>query len=176
VACVFEKFASVEALPGVFYRRHLPHWIPEDKLFFVTWRLDGSWPKRDNGPEWLSDPRIAKMLTEALLFGHPSRYRLHAWVILPNHVHAIIEPVGALSDVMHWLKGRTARKANRILRRSGQPFWQSESFDRWIRDESEFYQFKDYIETNPVRAGLASRPEDWGWSSAGDRFLSPANS
>ncbi len=94
---------------------------------------------------------------------------------MPNHVHTLIEPLGELSQVMHWLRGRTARKANRVLGRAGAPFWQSESFDRWIRDESEFYKFKEYIETNPVRAGLATRPEDWPWSSAGDRFLSPAS-
>jgi len=67
------------------------------------------------------------------------------------------------------LKGATARAANKFPIRTGQPFWQDESFDRWIRNEAEFNLKRQYIEHNPVTARLASRPDDWPWPSATPR-------
>ena len=54
------------------------------------------------------------------------------------------------------LKGYTAREANRLLGRTGQPFWQGESYDHWVRDETEFIRIIAYIENNPVKAGLVA--------------------
>ena len=88
--------------------------------------------RRDTaGPFWLRDPRVASMLEQALRYGETTRklYLLHAWVSMPNHVHVILEPGLALPPIMRWLKGRTGRKANQILARKGQPFWQDESYD-----------------------------------------------
>ena len=62
---------------------------------------------------------------------------------------------------MHSLKRFTAKEANRILFRTGQPFWQDESYDSAVRDDAEFRRIANYIEMNPVRAGLVEKPEDW---------------
>jgi hypothetical protein len=59
------------------------------------------------------------------------------------------------------VKGFSARECNKILGRAGEPFWQSESFDHWIRDQAEFERVRLYIENNPVRAGLVVRPRDY---------------
>jgi REP element-mobilizing transposase RayT len=67
---------------------------------------------------------------------------------------------------MRWLKGRTARKANAILGRTGTSFWQDESFDHWVRSEEELQYLIGYIENNPVKAGLVEAPDQWPWSSA----------
>ncbi|MGA8598490.1 MAG: hypothetical protein WB676_27550 [Bryobacteraceae bacterium] len=64
------------------------------------------------------------------------------------------------------MKGYTAREANRVLRRTGEPFWQCESYDRWIRNQQELERVWKYIEHNPVRAGLVVNPEEYRWSSA----------
>ena len=139
-----------------YYRRRLPHWIPDASILFITWRLAGSMPapradlltpapgarvpfvqqderlaRSSAGPFWLRDPRVASMLEQALRYGATTRdlYLLHAWVIMPNHVHVILEPRLALPPILRWLKGRTGRKANQILGRKGQPFWQDESYD-----------------------------------------------
>jgi len=64
------------------------------------------------------------------------------------------------------LKGITAHQANRILGRSGKPFWQDESYDHVVRSEIEFGRIQDYIESNPVKAGLAASSELWKWSRA----------
>jgi hypothetical protein len=66
---------------------------------------------------------------------------------------------------MHSLKRFTAKEGNRMLGLTGQPFWQDESYDRLIRD-GEFERIANYIEMNPVKAGLVSAPEDFPWSSA----------
>ncbi|HEU4389053.1 MAG TPA: hypothetical protein VFV34_14730, partial [Blastocatellia bacterium] len=68
------------------------------------------------------------------------------------------------------LKGYTAREANRILKRTGLPFWQRESFDHWPRSDAEFVRIIAYIENNPVKSGLCKKPEDWRWSSARQRL------
>jgi len=165
----------------MFYNRHLPHDLPEGAILHVTWRLSNSLPApqpeillkdykppRPLGPTWLKDERIAQMLVDALNYGAAERrdYNLFAYVVMPNHVHILIEPLEELSTIMCWLKGRTARLANRILERKNQPFWQDESYDHWIRTAKEFNETIHYIENNPVRAKLVELPEDWRWSSA----------
>src|SRR5215831_9136510 len=76
-----------------------------------------------SGPFWLRDPGIADMVEDALLYGEATRrfYTLHGWVIMPNHVHVVLEPHTPLPTIMRWLKGRTGRQANRRLGRSGVP-------------------------------------------------------
>src|SRR5580700_4323026 len=59
------------------------------------------------------------------------------------------------------------RSANLILGRTGEAFWQDESFDHRVRDEAELDRIADYVEYNPVSAGLAANPHAWDWSSAG---------
>jgi REP element-mobilizing transposase RayT len=146
-----------------FSRRHLPHWIPENVPIFLTWRLAGTMPRPDpEGPTWLSDPRICAMIVQTLRFGEPKLYDLQAWVIMPNHIHLLLNPNVPLPTITCWLKGRTARKANRILCRTGKPFWQDECFDHWVRTEEERQCLIEYIETNPTKAGLVQ----WPWSSA----------
>jgi REP element-mobilizing transposase RayT len=68
---------------------------------------------------------------------------------------------------MRWLKGSTARAANQLLGRTGQPFWQDESFDHYLRNLVELEHTIAYVEENPVSAGLVSFSKHWHWSSAG---------
>jgi len=94
-------------------------------------------------------------------------YQLHVWVVMPTHVHAILRPYIAMPIILRWLKGRTSRVANQILGRTGTPFWQDESFDHWIRSAEELQYLIDYVENNPLKAGLVKAKERWRWSSAG---------
>jgi REP element-mobilizing transposase RayT len=132
------------------------------------------------GPKWLTRDDVAAIIAENL-FHHIGRlYRLWAFVVMSNHVHILVEPLMsqthpdggdddthfvALERITHALKSFTAKRANRVLNRSGN-FWQEESFDHWARDEREFERIVTYIENNPVRAGLVDSPEKWKWSSA----------
>ncbi|MFN3410495.1 MAG: REP-associated tyrosine transposase, partial [Limisphaerales bacterium] len=96
------------------------------------------------------------------------RYELSAWVVMPNHVHAVVRPLGdrSLSKVLQGWKSYTATVLNRLLARPGRPFWQTESYDHLIRDDADRERCCHYTVMNPVNAGLCARPEDWRWSSA----------
>jgi putative DNA methylase len=173
------------------YRRRLPHFHPADAHLFITWRLWDSLPKGHSrgyptaghafvahdrtldraarGPSWLKNPRIADLVAQSIVVGARERdfYQLDAWVVMPNHVHLLIIPRVGVSVLMRWLKGSTARSANLILGRTGQPFWQDESFDHYLRSQQQIHRTVAYIEENPVSAGLAPSAELWPWSSAG---------
>ncbi len=83
-----------------------------------------------------------------------------------NHVHVLIEPEAKLARITKAIKNYSARQANIILGRTGQPFWQDESYDHWVRSREEFEKIVRYIEHNPVAAGIVEKADDWRWSSA----------
>jgi len=111
---------------------------------------------------YLSQEPIARMVVESLhrgvLLGH---YELSAYVVMSNHSHVLLLPKILPSRLMQSLKGATARQANLILGRTGERFWQAESYDHWVRDAEEWRRIAAYIEDNPVKAGLASHAEDY---------------
>jgi hypothetical protein len=101
----------------MYWRRRLPHWTPDGAEIFLTWRLAGTKPGSTSGPQWLSQPHIAMIFVEALVHGESVRrfYDLHAWVVMPNHVHVVTKPNRPLPADMRWLKTATANRANRLL-------------------------------------------------------------
>jgi putative transposase len=132
-------------------------------LFGIT---DGYLDRTDKGPMHLADPASAKLVEDALLFGVSERYDLFAWCVMGNHVHVLLEPRWELKKVTQGIKGYTAHEINARHGQQGRVFWQDESYDHWVRDETEVFQIIDYIENNQVAAGLCTRPEDWSFSSA----------
>jgi len=122
---------------------------------------------RSSGRCWLSDPRIAQTVENAILYFDAQRYSLIAWCIMPNHVHAMLETKEGfpLYSVLQSWKSFTAKASNKILNRTGE-FWDRDYHDRYIRNGQHFENAKNYIEWNPVKAGLVRNPEDWRWSSA----------
>ena len=112
---------------------------------------------------------IADMVVEAIRYNADrlGQYVLHAFVVMPNHVHLLITPAVALCKLTKSLKGITARRANEVLGLTGTTFWQEESYDRLVRDLTEFEGIRNYIENNPVRAGLVAEAGEYRWSSAG---------
>ena len=119
------------------------------------------------GSCFLKDERIAKLTEDSLLFHHEKKYRLTAWVIMPNHIHFLATPLEniELREIAHSIKSYTAHEANKLLSRSGQ-FWQHEPFDRYIRSRKHFVNVIRYIENNPVKARLCAEAKDWRFSSA----------
>jgi len=122
---------------------------------------------RGHGKCCLRRPDIAALTEESLLHFDGERYRLFAWVVMPNHVHALFTPLMgyALSRIVQTWKSFTAHRANPLLGRSG-TFWQREYFDRFIRDARHFDTALSYVENNPSKAGLCALREDWPYSSA----------
>ncbi len=120
------------------------------------------------GPQWLRRDDIAGLIADSFHYaaGPLAFFTLHAWVIMPNHVHLCVTPLTDPARFLQSVKGYTAREANKLLDRTGERFWQRESYDHWIRDAEQFRRVVAYIENNPVRAGLAPTPERFRWSSA----------
>jgi REP element-mobilizing transposase RayT len=118
------------------------------------------------GSLYLRIPEIASMAVDAIQFRESRQYQLHSYVVMPNHVHLLMTPLVEVSKVMQSLKRFTAREGNKMLGLTGRPFWQDESYDRLVRNETEFERITDYIEMNPVTAGLAATPEEFRWSSS----------
>ena len=118
----------------------------------------------------LHDKRIASLVQAALLHFDGDRYGLHAWVVMPNHVHALITAADdhSLPDIVHSWKSYTANRANRLLGRQGD-FWHRDYYDRYIRDDRHYAATVAYIEANPARANLCAYANKWAFSSAGYR-------
>jgi len=173
---------------AAFHIRRFPHLHCLGHPTFLTWRLAGSLPKGrcfpsgetsgkafvaldrllDNaraGPLYLSQPPMA-MVVDAITCRDGGHYRLHNYAVMSNRVHLLITPRVAVSQLMQSLKRFTASQGNRMLGLTGRSFWQDESYDRLVRDDHEFERIAYYIDMNPVRAGMAARPEEFPWSSA----------
>jgi len=120
------------------------------------------------GECWLQDGRIGGLVADALQFFHGQRYELGPWVVMPNHVHVIVRPLGEhwLDQIVKSWKGFTAREANKLLKRTRESFWAREYYDHLVRNDEECDRLTDYIHDNPVKAGLCARWERWEWSSA----------
>lgn len=183
--------------PRIWHSRgYIPHVDPGESVQFITFRLADSMPQnvlerwrselaageitdarlrqrvelyldQNYGAASLSDPRIASLVQNSLLEFDGKRYRLIAWVVMPNHVHILIQnvPGHSIAQIMHSIKSFTAHEANKILDREGR-FWFKEYFDRYIRTGRHFEATLRYIEENPVKARLCAKSEDWKFGSA----------
>jgi type I restriction enzyme R subunit len=146
--------------------------VRQQKLLFARFDewLDGRPPVRH-----LEQPALAGQVQTSLMFFAGIRCEVFAFVVMPSHFHWVFQPtavyaqslVGATARerLMQGVKTFTARGCNILLGRRGQ-FWQEESYDHWVRDPDELERIIQYVENNPVKAGLCQRPEDWPWSSA----------
>jgi DNA polymerase len=182
--------ANEPLVQGVHDRGYLPHLNAEGGNYFVTFRLADSLPAAvlkdleavpekqrsrkveeyldaGHGECWLGRPEIAAMMKQILLKFDGERYQLHAWIIMPNHVHLLIGPaVGqSLSEVLQGIKSVSAHEGNKLLERDGE-FWQKESYDHLIRDDADRARCVEYIAQNPVKAGLAKNAGEYLYSSA----------
>src|SRR5579884_1638141 len=178
---------------GWYSRNYLPHFDAPGVRQFITYRLADSIPA-EKFHEWaeamklederekfrrmelmldralgkcaLRKPSIARMVQENLWFYDGKIYRLLAWVIMPNHVHVLAEMWKPLRVVLGNWKSYTASEGNEMTGKAGKPFWQSDYFDRYIRNDEHYRKVVRYIENNPVKAGLVREPVQWRWSSA----------
>ena len=174
-------------------RGYLPHRDEPGLIQFVTFHLADSFPAalrseweavlkveddherrlqienyldRGRGDCHLRRPDIGTLVENALRFRHSQWYSLLAWVVMPNHLHFLVE-IGQtpLSKVVKELKRYTSREANKLLCRTD-AFWCEDYFDTYMRGAQHQLKTQRYIENNPVKALLAREPEAWPWSSA----------
>jgi REP element-mobilizing transposase RayT len=176
-------------------RGYLPHFDDSNAVQLVGYRLNDALPAAalaklkeahttsrahqdaveeylhaGHGSCLLREPWCAQIVVDNWLRFDGTRYQLHAWTVMPNHVHVLVQPRAAsLSDIVQSWKSYTLKL---ILRRAspgtfdGRRIWQPDYFDRFIRDPGHYAAAVDYIHENPVKAGLVFNAVDWSWSSA----------
>ncbi len=179
-----------QLLQGIHSRGYLPHVKADGATYFVTFRLADSLPAEvleswADAPEderarnteryldqgagacLLARPELAEIVVQTLLCHVGSQHTLHEYVVMPNHVHVLLTPLGeyTLSDLLQGMKSVSAHKINTVLGREG-PLWQHEIFDRVVRDDDEMQRLAFYIRRNPVKAGLITEESGFRWSSA----------
>lgn len=141
------------------------------------------WIDAGHGACYLGDAECAKVVQDAFLHFNEERYQLYAWVVMPNHFHVLFQPMGdwSMAKIVASWKRYTATEIKKLLRarqESGdpgsanlhigisEPLWPREYWDRYIRNEKHLRSTIEYIEQNPVKAGLCLDAADWQWSSA----------
>jgi REP element-mobilizing transposase RayT len=104
----------------------------------------------------LRRPEVRAIFENCLRHFDGQRYDLIDWVIMPNHVHLLIRPRNgqSLSKILQGIKGVSAKDCNALLGRTGQTFWQEESYDHIVRSQAQLDHFARYIAENPVKAKL----------------------
>jgi REP element-mobilizing transposase RayT len=149
--------------------------LPTEKRDIERRRRLDAWIDAGHGSCAMRKPSIADMVQGSLLIFDSDRYRLLAWVVMPNHVHVLFQPENGwtVARIVAAWKRFTARKICDDRRDRGEcsvaPVWHREYWDRFIRDQRHFGQTVEYIHLNPVKAGLVVTAERWPWSSAYSR-------
>ncbi|MBT9444369.1 MAG: transposase [Hyphomonadaceae bacterium] len=159
-------------------RGYLPHMDGSEVVQHVVFRLADALPDdatdagdevldRGLGAAVLRNPYCAEIVTRSLMHHHGARYDIHAWCIMPNHVHVLLETHRSheLGAIVRGWKSFSGRLINAHLGREGR-LWAVDYFDRYMRDGDHYETTRRYIERNPVTAGLCKHPEDWPFSSA----------
>ncbi len=157
--------------------------MPQDRQNAERRQRVEAWIDAGYGSCILRYEDAAALVQGALLFFDGVRYRLHAWVIMPNHVHVLFQSINGwlMPKVVASWKSFTGRRLSPLLpeaadnksqagawRSQGRyrRVWHREYWDRFMRDQRHFQRTLDYIHNNPVKVGLTDAPEHWRWSSA----------
>ncbi len=130
-----------------------------DRYLFVTVDL-----LRGRGK--LEERDFGRLATSLARMRQKQRFALTAWVFLPDHWHAIIDPphpVG-ISRAISAVKVSSMIAINHGRQEKGE-LWQERFFDHALRTVKDYWETVEYIHLNPVRRGLVERPEQWKWSS-----------
>jgi REP element-mobilizing transposase RayT len=146
----------------------------EEALALFSARFEGELDQ-GHGACVLQHSNIADEVERCLKHFDGERYALGSYVIMPNHVHALVQPLmkHSLSETVQAWKSVSAHKIKKIL---GAPKleWQDESFDHIVRDEHQLQRFSRYIEENPVRARLPKEKVRLGMGTGGLQAGAPA--
>ncbi|HOJ16468.1 MAG TPA: phospholipase D-like domain-containing protein [Caldisericia bacterium] len=145
-------------------KKHPKPWSEDDTEEYnekFNERLE-KWLDSGYGSCILTNPAIRKEVIESILKFDGERLKVHSAVIMPNHVHLLLEPFTgySLSEILKGIKGASAQKVNKFLETKANKIWMEESYDHIVRNEKEYFYFIRYIVNNPIRANL---PSDKYW-------------
>jgi len=143
-----------------FYRRNLPHIDKPGSTYYVSFSTKDKF--------FLSED-ARTLIFDHCLFENGKTVQMHAFVVMPDHVHMLFTPLekqneqsATLAKIMNGIKGASAHSVNKLLKREGS-LWLPESFDRIVRTSYGFRNWKLYIIGNPITAGLVQAPGEYKW-------------
>ena len=98
----------------------------------------------------LSSPIFRSIIINTLNYNNGNTYLLHSYVIMPNHIHLLLEPKGTatIQQITHSIKSFSSHEINKLQKSTGS-IWQKEFFDRIIRNEEHYMRVLEYIKNNP---------------------------
>ena len=143
-------------------------WVPGGTYFFTVNLLE----RRGNDllVRYIDPLREAVRLTRR---DHP--FVIHGWVVLPDHLHCIVElPQGDADFALRWqvIKRRFSMKIPRMeyrsdvrQRRRERGIWQRRYWEHVLRDEADYARHMDYLHYNPVKHGCVDRVMAWPYST-----------
>jgi putative transposase len=147
------------------YRRA---WHPGGTYFFTVNLLQ----RHRNA---LLTERIDSLRTSVDLVRQRHPFKIHGWVVLPNHLHCVIEfPDGDADFATRWrlIKAgfskslpKTEKRSEARIGRGERGIWQRRFWEHLIRDEADFQAHMDYVHINPLKHGLVQRVADWPYST-----------
>jgi REP element-mobilizing transposase RayT len=162
---------ELDLVRGAWLRAHPRPWTAKTELEYhkrFSAKID-KWLDQGYGSCLLSSADAHRVVADTLTFFDGDRYQLFAWVVMPNHVHAVFALAEGvkLEALLHSWKRHSASLLNRLHRRAG-TLWQRDSFDRIVRDSSHFARCIRYVRLNPhnakLRAGEYMHYEDEAFS------------
>jgi REP element-mobilizing transposase RayT len=166
VTCHLSDSLPVHALERI--EREIAR-LPDEQQAVERRKRLHAWIDAGHGRCPLRNPLAATMMEDVLLHGDGIRYHLLAWVVMPNHVHALFEPLPGwtVSRIVASWKSYAGRRLSSFGADAATGHvWHREYWDRYIRNERHHQDVVAYIHANPVVAGLCHDPTAWPWSSA----------
>lgn len=113
---------------------------------------------------------MAELMIDTLLhYRTESKYLLHDFVVMRDHLHVIFTPSETLERAMQFIKGGFSYRAKKELNRQFE-IWQRGFTDHRVRDYEDYLRSKEYLVMNPVRKGLCRMPQEWPYSSASGKY------
>ena len=148
------------------YRRNLPHWERPESVYFITFRTF---------KQVILTEDSRNITFNSILFHNNKKYKLYAFVIMPDHVHLLLQPLEkrnnsfySLAEILHSIKSYSANQINKMHKTTGKMpvpprVWLDENYDRIIRDNKEFQEKMNYIINNPAKTKLVEAAKDYKW-------------
>jgi putative transposase len=115
------------------YRRQLPHWRQPGATYCVNWRIHKFQADLDDAERGL--------VVSSIRHFEETRYCLHAYAVMNDHVHVIVKPHSrsSLENIVHSWKSYSSNRLQRTSKRTGR-VWQEEYFDKIIRSTEHYHR------------------------------------
>jgi putative transposase len=132
--------------------------VKSKPIYFVTFC---TWERLELNQE------ARQLVLDTCRFFNQKRYKIFALVVMPDHVHLLIQPLmksqtecWSLGSILHSIKSFSAKQIPQVMKHIGK-VWQDGRHDRLVRNVQEFQAFQEYIRQNPVKASLSQAPESY---------------